>query len=60
MNNRYNVVFIVYTFEDTIAIIPPKLAGKLVKKKPPAHGANQIAGFGEFRPLTNFEKKNHL
>ena len=26
-------------------------------KKPPAQGSNQIAGFGEFRPLTNLEKK---
>ena len=23
------------------------------RKKPPAHGTNQIVGFGEFRPLTN-------
>ena len=27
------------------------------RKTLPAHGANQIAGFGEFRPLTNLEKK---
>ena len=26
-------------------------------KKPPAQGSNQIAGFGEFRPLTNLEKR---
>ena len=27
------------------------------RKKPAADEANQIAGFGEFRPLTNLEKK---
>ena len=32
--------------------IPPGLAGKIVKK-PPAPGTNQIAGFGELRPLAN-------
>ena len=26
------------------------------RKKPPALGTNQIAGFGEFRPLTSLEK----
>ena len=35
--------------------IPPGLAGKIVKKLP-ALGTNQIAGFGEFRPLTSLEK----
>ena len=32
------------------------LAGKIAKKVP-AHRTNQIAGFEEFRPLTNLEKK---
>ena len=29
-------------------------------KKPPAQGSNQIAGFGEFRPLTNLEKNTYF
>ena len=28
------------------------------RKKPPALGTNQIAGFGGFRPLASLEKKN--
>jgi len=27
------------------------------RKRPPAPETNQIPGFGEFRPLTNLEKK---
>ena len=30
------------------------------RKKPPALGTNQIAGFGEFRPLGNWEKSKFL
>ena len=37
--------------------IPPRLAGKIEKKKkPPGCGTNQIAGFGGFRPLASVEK----
>ena len=38
--------------------IPPGLVGKIEKKKPPAVGTNQIAGFGGFRQLASVEKIN--
>ena len=39
--------------------IPPRLAGKIVKKLP-ALGTNQIEGFGGFRPVASLEKNNSL
>ena len=30
------------------------------RKKPPALGTNQIAGFGGFRPLASLEKNNKV
>ena len=30
------------------------------RKKKPAYGTNQIAGFEEFRPITNFEKNKYI
>ena len=36
--------------------IPPGLVGKIKKKKQPALGTRQIAGFGGFRPLASVEK----
>ena len=35
-----------------------RVAGKIVKKKLPALGTNQIARFGGFHPLATLEKKN--
>lgn len=35
----------------------PRVSGQDVKKKP-VHATNQIAGSGEFHPLTKLEKNN--
>ena len=40
-----------------LPMIPPGLAGKIVKKLP-ALGTNQIAGFGGFRLLASLGKNN--
>ena len=34
----------------------PRVSGQDVKKKKPVHATNQIAGSGEFHPLTKLEK----
>lgn len=36
------------------------VSGQDRKKKPPAYGTKQIAGFGEFNPFTNLGKKQIL
>ena len=40
-----------------LAMIPPRLAGKIVKKKTRAVGTNQITGFRGFHLPASLEKK---
>jgi len=54
-------MFNVYVFKETITKFimqgfPPCYWARCKKKKP-VHATNQIAGSGEFHPLTKLEKK---
>ena len=42
-------VFNVFVYEETIT-------HQFLRKKPPAHGTNQIAGFGKFRSSQTWKK----